>query len=99
MSMGVAVTNPSDAGGDLPAALLRAAAARPLAVAECDAALHPWQARLRDALLSARPDAVRVFTGLPEPGATGHEVLCTYGRGRTKLRPAAEVLTGFGARV
>ncbi|WP_329321164.1 glycoside hydrolase family 3 protein [Streptomyces sp. NBC_01262] len=97
MSMGLAVTNPSDADGDLPAALLRAAASRPLAVAECDAALYPWQARLRDALLSARPDAVRVFTGLPEPSTGGHEVLHTYGRGRTNLRAAAEVLTGFRA--
>ncbi|WP_327720003.1 sugar hydrolase [Streptomyces sp. NBC_00490] len=62
---------------------------RPLVVATCDAGLHPWQARLRDALLARRPDAVRVDTGLPEGGA-----LCSYGRGRVNLRAVAEVLTG-----
>jgi beta-N-acetylhexosaminidase len=97
MSMSVSVTRAAEADEGLAADLLRAAAARPLVVAECDAVLHPWQARLRDALLARRPDAVRVFTGLPEPHVGGHEALCTYGRGRTNLRAAAEVLTGFRA--
>ncbi|WP_458246185.1 glycoside hydrolase family 3 N-terminal domain-containing protein [Streptomyces sp. MAI_2237] len=76
-----------------PAALadgiLRISARAPLVVATCDAGLHPWQARLRDALLARRPDAMRVDTGLPEGGA-----LCSYGRGRVNLRAVAEVLAG-----
>ncbi|WDV55214.1 glycoside hydrolase family 3 N-terminal domain-containing protein [Streptomyces coeruleorubidus] len=69
--------------------ILRASGAAPLAVATCDAGLHPWQERLRAALLARRPDAVRVDTGLPEGGA-----LCSYGRGRANLRAVAEVLAG-----
>ncbi|WP_316959409.1 glycoside hydrolase family 3 N-terminal domain-containing protein [Streptomyces sp. TRM68367] len=89
---GTAVTgDPSD-----PAALvdgiLAAAGTAPLVVATCDAGLHPWQARLRDALLARRPDAVRVDTGLPEDGA-----LCAYGRGRANLRAVAEALAGAPA--
>ncbi|MEU6253560.1 beta-N-acetylhexosaminidase [Streptomyces sp. NPDC047043] len=76
-----------------PAALvdgiLRISANSPLVVATCDAGLHPWQARFRDALLARRPDAVRVDTGLPEGGD-----LCSYGRGRVNLRAVAEVLAG-----
>ncbi|WP_234342950.1 glycoside hydrolase family 3 N-terminal domain-containing protein [Streptomyces fulvoviolaceus] len=63
--------------------------ARPLVVATCDAGLHSWQARLRDALLARRPDAIRVDTGLPEGGD-----LCAYGRGRANLRAVAEALVG-----
>ena len=76
-----------------PAALVdgivRVSERLPLAVATCDAGLHPWQRHLRDALLARRPDAVRVATGLPEDGA-----LCSYGRGRVNLRAVAEVLAG-----
>ncbi|MEU1177782.1 glycoside hydrolase family 3 N-terminal domain-containing protein [Streptomyces sp. NPDC005820] len=71
-------------------AVLRGAAGRPLVVATCDAGLHPWQGRVRDALLAARPDALPVSTGLPEPGGA----VCAYGRGRVNLRAVAEVLTG-----
>jgi beta-N-acetylhexosaminidase len=71
---------------------LRAAEERPLVVAVCDAGLHPWQRRLRTALLAARPDAVRVSTGLPEPGDEG--AVHAYGRGRVNLRAVAEVLAG-----
>ncbi|MFF7788308.1 glycoside hydrolase family 3 N-terminal domain-containing protein [Streptomyces sp. NPDC007991] len=71
------------------AGILGASGAAPLVVATCDAGLHPWQERLRAALLARRPDAVRVDTGLPEGGA-----LCSYGRGRVNLRAVAEVLTG-----
>ncbi|MFH8655421.1 glycoside hydrolase family 3 N-terminal domain-containing protein [Streptomyces afghaniensis] len=69
--------------------ILRASGGAPLVVATCDAGLHPWQERLRAALLARRPDAVRVDTGLPEGGA-----LCSYGRGRVNLRAVAEVLAG-----
>ncbi|OUC92322.1 glycoside hydrolase family 3 N-terminal domain-containing protein [Streptomyces swartbergensis] len=71
------------------AGILRASGDAPLVVATCDAGLHPWQERLRAALLARRPDAVRVDTGLPEGGA-----LCSYGRGRVNLRAVAEVLAG-----
>ncbi|MEV0634211.1 glycoside hydrolase family 3 protein [Streptomyces sp. NPDC050619] len=69
--------------------ILRLAEGTPLIVATCDAGLYPWQRHLRDALLAARPDAVRVATGLPDGGA-----LCSYGRGRVNLRATAEALTG-----
>ncbi|MFF4500754.1 beta-N-acetylhexosaminidase [Streptomyces sp. NPDC001401] len=76
-----------------PAALvdgiLRISAGSPLVVATCDAGLHAWQARFRDALLARRPDAVRVDTGLPEGGD-----LCSFGRGRVNLRAVAEILGG-----
>lgn len=93
---GVAVTEPPADHAvfhGFVADVLRPAAAVPLVVAGCDARLHPWQARLRDALPAARPDAVRMFTGLPGPGA-GPDVLCAHRRGRANLRAAAEVLTG-----
>lgn len=86
-AVGTAVTGePAD-----PAALVDGilSTSRPLVVATADAGLHPWQTRLRDALLARRPDAVRVDTGLPEGGA-----LCSYGRGKVNLRAVAEVLTG-----
>ena len=54
--------------------------------AVCDAELYPWQRRLRDALLTARPDALLLATGLPEPGSA----VCSHGRGRVNLRAAAE---------
>ncbi|MFJ1808095.1 MULTISPECIES: glycoside hydrolase family 3 N-terminal domain-containing protein [unclassified Streptomyces] len=84
---------PEDADGIVEVVVgevLRAAEGRPLVVAVCDAGLYPWQGRLRDALLAARPDALPVSTGLPEPGS----VVCAHGRGRVNLRAVAEVLTG-----
>jgi beta-N-acetylhexosaminidase len=76
-----------------PAALVdgivRLAQDAPLVVATCDAGLHPWQAALLDALLTRRPDAVRVATGLPDDGT-----LCSYGRGKVNLRAVAEALAG-----
>ncbi|MBA2809473.1 sugar hydrolase [Streptomyces sp. KM273126] len=96
---GTAVTEePADPAG-LVAEVLRGAEGSPLVVATYDAGLHPWQHRLRDALLAGRPDAVRVATGLPEPGNAGDAAgeaggLCSYGRGRVNLRAVAEVLTG-----
>ncbi|MCX4767702.1 sugar hydrolase [Streptomyces sp. NBC_01275] len=80
---------PGDVGA-VVGEVLRAAVGRPLVVAVCDAELHPWQGRLRDALLAARPDALPVSTGLPEPGGA----VCAYGRGRVNLRAVAEALTG-----
>ncbi|MEV1065672.1 glycoside hydrolase family 3 N-terminal domain-containing protein [Streptomyces sp. NPDC050263] len=91
---GTAVTGePEDAEAveDLVRDVLRTAQGRPLVVAVCDAELYPWQQRVRDALLAARPDAVLVCTGLPEPGG---RALSAYGRGRVNLRALAEVLTG-----
>ncbi|MFG2786499.1 glycoside hydrolase family 3 N-terminal domain-containing protein [Streptomyces sp. NPDC048419] len=79
---------PADPGA-LVDGILQMSADAPLVVATCDAGLHPWQARFRDALLARRPEAVRVDTGLPEGGD-----LCSYGRGRVNLRALAEVLTG-----
>ncbi|GAA3766631.1 glycoside hydrolase family 3 N-terminal domain-containing protein [Streptomyces phyllanthi] len=99
---GTAVTEePPDLAGFV-AEVLGSAQGSPLLVATYDAGLHPWQTRLRDALLAGRPDTVRVDTGLPEPGDTedgaGAEgasgVVCSYGRGRVNLRAVAEVLTG-----
>lgn len=84
---------PEDAGGVVEVVVeevLRAAEGRPLVVAVCDAGLYAWQGRLRDALLAARPDALLVSTGLPEPGSA----VCAHGRGRANLRALAEVLTG-----
>ncbi|MPY64276.1 glycoside hydrolase family 3 N-terminal domain-containing protein [Streptomyces spongiae] len=90
---GTALTeDPADPAG-LVAEVLRGAEGSPLVVATYDAGLYPWQLRLRDALLAGRPDAVRVATGLPEPGDADRGV-CSYGRGRVNLRAVAEVLTG-----
>ncbi|MEU6371815.1 glycoside hydrolase family 3 N-terminal domain-containing protein [Streptomyces sp. NPDC046909] len=86
-AVGTAVAGEPEYADALVDGILRSA--RPLVVATSDAGLHPWQARLRDALLARRPDAIRVDTGLPEGGA-----LCSYGRGRVNLRAVAEVLTG-----
>ncbi|MFD4601061.1 glycoside hydrolase family 3 N-terminal domain-containing protein [Streptomyces sp. NPDC058464] len=88
-AVGTALT--SEPGEAAVAEVLRVAQGRPLVVAVCDAGLHPWQRRLREALLAARPDAVLVSTGLPEG-----EALCAYGRGRVNLRAVAEVLSGAG---
>ena len=86
---GTAVSGEPADPGALVDGILRISADAPLVVATCDAGLHPWQARFRDALLARRPEAVRVDTGLPEGG-----VLCSYGRGRVNLRAVAEVLAG-----
>jgi beta-N-acetylhexosaminidase len=86
---GTAVTREPADPAAVVAGILGASGSAPLVVATCDAGLHPWQERLRAALLARRPDAVRVDTGLPEGGA-----LCSYGRGRVNLRAVAEVLTG-----
>ncbi|MFJ2903892.1 beta-N-acetylhexosaminidase [Streptomyces sp. NPDC087212] len=86
---GTAITGEPADPDALVDCLLRVSDAVPLVVATSDAGLHPWQARLRDALLARRPDAVRVDTGLPEGGD-----LCSYGRGRANLRAVAEVLAG-----
>ncbi|WP_328432220.1 MULTISPECIES: glycoside hydrolase family 3 N-terminal domain-containing protein [unclassified Streptomyces] len=86
---GAAVSGEPADPGALIDCILRMSAATPLVVATCDAALHPWQARFRDALLARRPDATRVDTGLPEGGD-----LFSYGRGRVNLRAVAEVLAG-----
>ncbi|MEU0068225.1 glycoside hydrolase family 3 N-terminal domain-containing protein [Streptomyces sp. NPDC006332] len=88
---GTAVTGEAADPSSLADGIARVAAGAPLVVATCDADLHPWQRHLRAALLTRRPDAVQVATGLPDG-----EALCSYGRGRANLRAAAEVLTGVG---
>ncbi|WP_327347263.1 glycoside hydrolase family 3 N-terminal domain-containing protein [Streptomyces europaeiscabiei] len=87
---GTAVAGEPDDPGAVVGEALRAAEGRPLVVAVCDAELYPWQGRLRDALLAARPDALVVSTGLPEAGCS----LAAHGRGRVNLRAVAEVLAG-----
>ncbi|MGW0585096.1 sugar hydrolase, partial [Streptomyces sp. NPDC002920] len=79
----------TEAAEDVVGRVLRAAQGRPLVVAVCDSELYPWQRRLRDALLAARPDALLVSTGLPEVDSA----VCSYGRGRVNLRAVAEALT------
>lgn len=86
---GTAVTGECADPDALVEGIVRRCGAAPLVVATCDAGLHPWQVRLRDALLDRRPDAVLVDTGLPDGG-----VLHSYGRGRVNLRALAEVLAG-----
>lgn len=86
---GTAVSGEPADPAALAEGILRVAAKSPLVVATCDAGIHPWQARLREALVAGRPDAVRVDTGLPEGGS-----LCSYGRGKVNLRAVAEVLAG-----
>ncbi|MBT2423200.1 glycoside hydrolase family 3 protein [Streptomyces sp. ISL-22] len=86
---GTAVTGECADPDALVEGIVRRCGDAPLVVATCDAGLHPWQARLRDALSARRPDALRLDTGLPEGGA-----LCSYGRGRANLRAVAEVLAG-----
>ncbi|WP_107441254.1 glycoside hydrolase family 3 N-terminal domain-containing protein [Streptomyces jeddahensis] len=87
---GTTVAGQPDDPAALAAAVLRRAKGVPLVVATYDAGLHPWQVHVRDTLLAARPDAVRVSTGMPED----RDVLCSYGRGRANLRALAEALTG-----
>ncbi|ELS57377.1 glycoside hydrolase family 3 N-terminal domain-containing protein [Streptomyces viridochromogenes] len=86
---GTAVTGECADPDALVEGIVRRCGDAPLVVATCDAGLHPWQARLRDALSARRPDTLRLDTGLPEGGA-----LCSYGRGRVNLRAVAEVLAG-----
>ncbi|UUU20320.1 glycoside hydrolase family 3 N-terminal domain-containing protein [Streptomyces sp. DSM 40750] len=87
---GTAVAGEPDDTEAVVGEALRTAGRRPLVVAVCDAELHPWQGRLRDALLAARPDALVVSTGLPEAGGA----VAAQGRGRVNLRAVAEVLAG-----
>ncbi|MFF3371546.1 beta-N-acetylhexosaminidase [Streptomyces sp. NPDC002680] len=76
---------------DVPG-ILRHAQGRPLLIATEDADLHPWQAAARTALLTARPDALLVATGMPDAETEAADGLCAYGRGRANLRAVAEAL-------
>ncbi|MGA9344814.1 MAG: glycoside hydrolase family 3 N-terminal domain-containing protein, partial [Nocardioidaceae bacterium] len=49
--------------------------------------------RLLDEALAARPDAVMVYTGLPDADAPGDRVICTGGGGRAVGEATADVLT------
>jgi hypothetical protein len=59
----------------------------------------PAQAALLRTLVSARPDAVVVGTGLSVPGfRLGENVVLTFGAGAVNARAAAEVLLGAQVR-
>ncbi|MER5428024.1 glycoside hydrolase family 3 N-terminal domain-containing protein [Streptomyces sp. NPDC002588] len=83
----VATQGPVDVAG-----ILRRAQGRPLLIATEDADLHPWQAAARTALLTGRPDALLVATGMPDAETEAADGLCAYGRGRANLRAVAEAL-------
>ncbi|WP_406440260.1 sugar hydrolase [Streptomyces sp. NBC_01613] len=82
-----AVEGPVDVAG-----ILRRAQGRPLLIATEDAELHPWQAATRTALLTGRPDALLVATGVPDAETEAADGLCAYGRGRANLRAVVEAL-------
>jgi beta-N-acetylhexosaminidase len=66
-----------------------------LVIAVRDAARHPWQQRLAEALLAERPDAIVVETGLPGWRPSRPAALVeTHGAGRASLGAAARVLAG-----
>ncbi|MDI1464725.1 glycoside hydrolase family 3 N-terminal domain-containing protein [Catellatospora sp. KI3] len=75
-------------------AALAAADGRALVVVGRDAARHPWARQARARLLAARPDAVVVELGMPEPEPVGSVYVVTHGGTRACGRAAAEVLTG-----
>ncbi|MEU8075369.1 glycoside hydrolase family 3 N-terminal domain-containing protein [Catellatospora citrea] len=75
-------------------AALAAATGRPLVVVGRDVRQHPWAVSARTALLAARPDAVIVELGMPEPAPVGATYLVTHGGTRACAVAAAEILTG-----
>lgn len=83
----VATQGPVDVTG-----VLRLAQGRSLLIATEDADLHPWQAEARAALLTGRPDALLIATGMPDAETEAADGLCSYGRGRANLRAVAEAL-------
>ena len=93
------VLPPGGADGARAAAGLAAAAAgRPLVVVVDNPHRDREQAALLRALVSARPDAVVVATGLPAPGLhLGENVVQTFGAGGVNARAAAEVILGAQA--
>ena len=74
--------------------LLAGAAGRPLVVVVRDAHRHPWQGEALRHLLGARPDAVVVEMGLPEPLRPGRRAHRHVRLGLVCGRAAAEVITG-----
>ena len=79
------------------AELARSAEGRRLVIVLRDAARHPWQQAVASELVTLRPDAVVVETGLPgwlPSGATAY--VETYGAGRVNLEAAAELLVPNG---
>jgi beta-N-acetylhexosaminidase len=81
------------------AAGLAAAAGRPLVVVVDNPHRDPAQAALLRTLVSARPDAVVVGTGLSAPGfSLGENIVLTFGAGAVNALAAAEVLLGAQAR-
>jgi beta-N-acetylhexosaminidase len=64
---------------------------RPVVLVLRDAGRHPWQRALAAELVTARPDAVVVETGLPEGSPAA---VLTHGAGRVNLQAAVEALAG-----
>jgi beta-N-acetylhexosaminidase len=67
---------------------------RPLVLVLRDAGRHPWQRALADELISARPDAIVVETGLPGwlPDRAAAWIV-THGQARVNMEAAADLLT------
>jgi beta-N-acetylhexosaminidase len=74
-----------------PGAVLAPAGARPLVIVARDALRHEWQQAIIWELLTLRPDAVVIETGIP--GGTDAAIE-TYGAGRANLEAARDVLSG-----
>ncbi|WP_329124483.1 glycoside hydrolase family 3 protein [Streptomyces sp. NBC_01465] len=76
--------------------ILAGAEGRPLVLAVRDAHRRPAVREWLDALLAARPDAVTVELGVPQPdsGATGAARIDTHGAARVCGQAAAEALAG-----
>ncbi|GAA1365506.1 glycoside hydrolase family 3 protein [Streptomyces beijiangensis] len=76
--------------------ILADAAGRPLVLAVRDAHRHPAVREWLGALLAARPDAITVELGVPQPdsGAAGAARIDTHGAARVCAQAAAEVLAG-----
>lgn len=74
-----------------PAAVLAPAGDRPLVIVARDARRHEWQQAIIWGLLTLRPEAVVIETGIP--GGT-EAAIETYGAGRANLEAARDVLSG-----
>jgi beta-N-acetylhexosaminidase len=86
-----------DAAGT--ADLLDAAAGHPLVVVTRDPGRSPAQAAVLDGLVTARPDAVVVDMGWPDPATPrGRTRIVTYGASAASARAAAEVLVDGAAQ-